>query len=60
MCVYCLQVIDVASAQQSSVQHETTGPYALPNDETADKVQKVSILYNTYVRTYVVVPVVDQ
>ena len=56
MCVSYLQVIDVASAQQSSVQHETTGPYTLPNDETADKDQKVSILYNTYV----VVPVVDQ
>ena len=34
--MYCLQVIGITSAQQSSVQHETTGPYALPN-ETADK-----------------------
>ena len=45
MYVHCLQAIAsqkaVGSAQQSSVQHETTGPYALPN-ETVDKDQGVA------------------
>ena len=50
MCVHCLQAIAsqkaVGSAQQSSVQHETTGPYALPK-ETVDKDQGVArYLYN--------------
>ena len=43
MCVHCSQVIDVASAQQSSVQHETMGAYAYPNETSDNKDQKVRI-----------------
>ena len=34
--MHCSQVAAIASTQQSSVQDETTGPYALP-DATDDK-----------------------
>ena len=43
MCVHCLQVIDVASAQQSSVQNETMGAYAFSNETSDNKNQKVRI-----------------
>ena len=43
MCVHCSQVIDVASAQQSSIQNEIMGAYAFPNETSDNKNQKVRI-----------------
>ena len=54
--MYCLQVIGITSAQQRSVKHETTGPYALPNDETADKNKDPKV--RTYVSTYVFIAII--
>ena len=55
MCMHCSQVIDIASAQQSSVQHETTGAYAVPNETDDKKVCTVSmhVFTNTHTWLYI-------
>ena len=58
MCMHCSQVIDIASAQQSSVQHETTGAYAVPNETDDNKTKKVctvSMHVFTNTHNYVVI-----
>ena len=38
--MHCSQVAAIASTQQSSVQDETTGPYAVPNKTNDSKDKK--------------------